>query len=289
VDIATSAQTSKLRTALLTCLALVAFAANSLLCRLALAAGHADPASFTAVRIACGAAMLWLLVNLRGRRAVTVTRRLPWLAAAFLFAYAIAFSFAYLSLSAGTGALILFGSVQLTMIAFGLRSGERPTIIQWLGLFLALSGLVYLLWPGLAAPPALAAFLMMLAGMAWGGYSLLGRGVKDPLQSTASNFLRALPFALAAFAICYTTIHVSIVGALLAAASGALASGLGYVIWYAALPLLSATRAASVQLAVPMLTALAGVLFLHEPLGWRLVVAGLAILGGIALAVLRRR
>jgi len=189
------------------------------------------------------------------------------------------------SLSAGTGALILFGAVQATMIVSALRSGERPHRLEWCGLLLALAGLVYLVLPGLTAPPPGGSVLMAVAGTAWGFYSLRGRGAADPLLDTAGNFTRAVPFALAVSAIAFSKLHVSAAGLVLATASGALASGLGYVLWYAALRGLTATRAATVQLPVPVLTAIAGALVLSETITPRLVVATVLVLGGVALAV----
>jgi len=211
-----------------------------------------------------------------------------WISAAMLFLYAIAFSFAYLSLSAGTGALILFGSVQMTMLLAALRSGERPQLVEWLGIALALGGLVYLVLPGLESPSLLGSSLMVIAGIAWGVYSLRGRGSGSPLADTAGNFIRAVPLILVVLLLSLNSVHLSKPGILMAVLSGAVASGLGYVIWYAALAGLSATRAAIVQLSVPVLAAWAGVVFLAEDLSLRLIVAGALILGGIALAITRR-
>jgi drug/metabolite transporter (DMT)-like permease len=275
-----------LRTLTLTLLAMAAFAGNSLLCRAALRDTGIDAASFTAVRIVAGAVMLWLIVRLR--------RGAPgghgsWGSAAALFLYASAFSFAYLSLTAATGALLLFGAVQVTMIGIGLARGERLRLGQWIGLALASAGLVGLLLPGLSAPPLAGALLMIAAGVAWGVYSLRGRAGGDPTAVTAGNFVRAcLPaIALAAALLPWATLDTAGVG--LALLSGAVTSGIGYAIWYAALPGLSATRAASVQLSVPVLTALAGVVLLAEPLSLRLLLASAAVLGGIALVIAVRR
>lgn len=272
----------------LTVLALCAFAANSLLCRWALAEPSIDAASFTTIRLLTGALALWLLLAWLGGERPPPRPGRHWLPAAMLFAYAIAFSLAYLSLSAGTGALILFGGVQLTMLLAGWRSGERPMPRQWVGLLLAFAGLAWLVAPGVAAPSPSGAALMAIAGIAWGVYSLLGRGAENPALTTARNFVRAVPFALAASLLALPHVSISPQGLLLATLSGALASGLGYIVWYAALPSLSATRAASVQLAVPVLAAVAGVILLDEPLTPRLLAAGSVILGGIALAVLGR-
>jgi drug/metabolite transporter (DMT)-like permease len=238
------------------------------------------------VRIGSGAVALALIAHaLPGKKGDPARGRLPWLAPSMLFLYAIAFSYAYLELGAGTGALILFACVQITMLAWGLRSGERVRSGQWLGMAFAGAGLVYLVSPGLSAPPVRGALAMALAGVAWGVYSLAGRGVSNPLAATARNFRWAVPLALAVSALAYAQWHLTARGASLAATSGALASGLGYVIWYAALPGLGATRAAFVQLSVPVLAAIAGVLLLGEPVTARLVLSATAILGGVALAV----
>ncbi len=271
-----------------TLFALVAFASNSILCRLALASSRIDPATFTTVRVASGAAMLALIASLRRARAPEDTRA-GWVSAAFLFVYAIAFSFSYVSLSAGTGALILFGCVQTTMLGAALRAGERPRAIEWLGVATAIAGLVYLVLPGLAAPSPAGAALMAAAGVAWGLYSLRGRGSRDPLADTARNFLCAVPFTLAVSLAALSRAHASRDGVLLAAASGAISSGIGYVIWYAALRGLSATRAATVQLSVPVIAALGGIAFLGEHLTTRLVVAATLILGGVGVTLAARR
>ena len=211
--------------------------------------------------------------------------RASWRAALMLFVYAIAFSFAYISLNTGTGALILFGAVQLTMIVAGLMSGERPRPTEWLGLTVALAGLVYLVFPGLTAPSPLGSVLMAIAGIAWGFYSLLGRGSTNPLADTTNNFVRTLPFAAVLSLVMLSDLSASGKGVLLAVLSGALASGIGYVIWYAALRGLTATRAATVQLAVPVIAAVGGVILLSEDISIRLLVSTILILGGIGLAV----
>ncbi len=271
------------RTVTCTALALVSFAANSLLCRLALARSSIDAASFSALRLTSGAlALLLILAAIRG---APPRPRGTWISAALLFLYAVPFSFAYVRLDAGTGALLLFGSVQTTMIAAALASGERPHPSQWIGLAAALLGLVYLVLPGLRAPSVSGAALMAAAGASWGIYSLRGRGTADPLPETAGNFLRAAPIGIAVCLLSAGRWHVTPWGAALAAASGALSSGVGYVLWYAALPGLSATRAATVQLPVPVLTAAGGVLFLAESVTLRLVVATILVLGGVGLAL----
>jgi drug/metabolite transporter (DMT)-like permease len=271
---------------LLTAVAMAAFAANSLLCRMALGARLIDAASFTTIRIVCGALFLSLLVLVRHGRATRMP--LDAIAAAALFGYAIAFSLAYLELSAGTGALILFGAVQVTMILAGLVRGERLSGPGWLGLLAACLGLLMLLLPGLSAPPIRSALLMAGAGIAWGIYSLRGRGGVDPLQSTASNFVWAVPLALLSLLPLRQPWPATTRGIVLAAASGAIASGLGYVMWYAALRRLQAIPAATVQLSVPVIAALGGVLLLSERLTPRLVVCAVIVLGGIA-TVLRSR
>jgi drug/metabolite transporter (DMT)-like permease len=274
-----------------TILALIAFASNSILCRLALGSSRIDPASFTGVRIASGAVSLALIavVARRGRASETRRSRAGWTSAFFLFLYAIAFSWSYVSLSAGTGALILFGCVQTTMLVSALRSGERPRFLEWVGLMIAVGGLVYLVSPGLSAPAPHGAALMAAAGVAWGVYSLRGRGSTDPLADTARNFRFAVPFALAVSAASLSRAHVEIDGAMLAAASGAISSGVGYVIWYDALRGLTATRAATVQLAVPVIAAWGGIAFLGESLSVRLVFAAVMILGGVGIALTARR
>jgi len=275
-----------LRTVLLTSITMVAFASNSLLCRLALQHAAIDAASFSSIRLVSGAVVLAVLARASAGRAAPA--RVDWAAATMLFLYVAFFSFAYLTLSAGTGALILFGAVQLTMLAAGLRAGERFDALGWAGFALAAGGLVYLVSPGLTAPTPLGAALMTVAGVAWGVYSLRGRGLDNPLAATASNFLRAAPMALALSLLLYGRAHASPAGILLALAAGALTSGIGYVLWYAALKGLSAIRAAAVQLSVPPIAAFGAVLFLAEPLTPRLAAASAAILGGIALVLASR-
>lgn len=275
------------QTVLLTSLAMVAFASNSLLNRLALGQDAIDPVSYTTIRLSSGAAMLFLLASLQRKTGQPILRG-SWISAAFLFLYAVCFSFAYLSLSAGTGALILFGSVQVTMIVIALRGGERPLLLEWAGLFLALGGLVYLVFPGLTAPSPIGSGLMAIAGVAWGFYTLRGRGSGNPLGDTAGNFVHAVPMVLIVLLVSFGNISVSSSGVMYAVLSGALASGVGYVIWYAALRGLTATRAATVQLSVPVIAAWGGVAFLAENVSARLVIAGVLILGGIALAVTSR-
>jgi drug/metabolite transporter (DMT)-like permease len=275
-----------LHTIALTALAMLAFAANSLLCRLALQQGGIDPASFASIRLVSGALTLAAIVRFKTER--PSLDHADWLSAAMLFAYVAFFSFAYLTLSAGTGALILFGAVQLTMFSAGLRSGEMFGSIAWLGFAMAVAGLIYLVSPGVAAPPFFGAALMAIAGVAWGVYSLRGRGVADPLAATAGNFMRATPFTLVLSLLFVVNAYANASGVALAIASGALTSGIGYVIWYAALRTLSSMRAATVQLSVPLIAAFGGVAFLSETITPRLIVATAAILGGIALVLTSR-
>ena len=270
----------------LTSLAMIAFAGNSLLCRAALNHSRIDAASFTTIRLISGALMLGLIVSMR--RGTPIGRG-NWLSAFALFAYAAGFSFAYVSLPAATGALLLFGAVQATMIGYGVWAGERLLKLQLVGLMLAFAGIVVLLLPGLAAPPLSGSVLMLGAGVAWGVYSLRGKGAGDPTRVTAGNFLRAVPIAAALSVLMLNGISLDTAGFWYAVSSGALASGIGYAIWYTALPALQATHAATVQLSVPVIAALGGIVFLGEPITLRLLLASAAILGGIALVILERR
>jgi len=274
------------RTAILTLVAMLAFAANSLLTRLALEPGFVDAATFTSVRMISGAVTLGLI--LRFRRQARTAEKTDFRAAAMLFVYMAFFSFAYLSLSAGTGALILFGAVQLTMIVVALREGEHFPLLSWAGLTMAILGLIYLVSPGVTAPDPWGAFLMAIAGVAWGIYSLLGRGAADPLEATARNFVYSVPLVLIVSLIFMSEISISANGLALAVASGAVASGCGYVVWYAALPGLTAARAATVQLSVPVIAAFGGVILLSEAITPRLILASAATLGGVAIILARR-
>ncbi|BAK76382.1 EamA-like transporter family protein [Pseudogulbenkiania sp. NH8B] len=277
---------SRQRVVLLTLLAMTAFAGNSLLCRQALKHTSIDPATFTTLRIASGALVLWLIVRLR---TATGSGNGRWRSALALFFYAAAFSFAYVSLSAATGALLLFGAVQATMIGIGLARGERLSARQLAGLLLALAGLAGLLLPGLSAPPLVGAVLMLLAGVAWGAYSLLGKGAGDPTRVTAGNFLRAVPLAISLSLLLMPAASWDSAGAIYALLSGALASGVGYAVWYTALRGLTATGAATVQLTVPVIAAAGGVVLLGEPVTLRLVLASIAILGGVWLVIAGKR
>lgn len=282
-----------MRGLVLTSLAMLAFAGNSLLCRAALRdpeLGPAiDPATFTAVRLVSGAFMLLLILSFGGQRPRRAAPGGSWRSAAALFLYAACFSYAYLALDAGTGALVLFGFVQATMILHALTHGERPGFPEWSGWILAAAGLVLLLVPGAAAPNRTGATLMAAAGIAWGAYSLLGKGQSTPLEASAANFTRSLAFIpLLVLPAGIGSLSISAQGLLLAVVSGALTSGIGYVLWYAAVRVLTSMQAALVQLSVPALAAAGGVVLLGETPTPRLLASGLLILGGISLALLRR-
>jgi drug/metabolite transporter (DMT)-like permease len=282
---------------------MIAFASNSLLCRAALKQTRINATSFTFVRILSGAAALWIIVEARRRfigdlQDSATAQRSPrttwiergnWTSAFALFVYVAFFSFAYNTLSAGTGALLLFGAVQATMVLWGLRKGEHLDAVQIAGLVVAMTGLILLLLPGLSAPPLLGSILMFGAGGAWGVYSLRGATAGDAIDATAGNFLRAIPFAILISLIAIRWTNLDSLGLIYAVTSGAVTSGLGYVIWYGALPGLKATSAATVQLSVPVLAATGGILFLHESITVRYVLASLAVLGGIFLAVIEKR
>jgi drug/metabolite transporter (DMT)-like permease len=278
------------RVFVLTLLAMIAFAGNSLLCRAALKQTTVDAATFTFVRIFSGAAALWLIVKMRHASGRADYRRIHgnWLSALALFAYSAAFSFAYVDLSAGTGALLLFGAVQATMILWGLHKGEQLDAIEIVGFIVAVTGLIVLVFPSLSAPPLIGSILMLGAGVAWGIYSLRGKGEKNLASVTAGNFVRAVPLAAAVSIISVHWLHIDLAGVSYAMISGAITSGLGYVIWYSALQDLKAASAATVQLSVPVLAATGGVLLLGEPLTLRYLLASIAILGGIALVVLEK-
>lgn len=281
------ARNSLSKTIFFTGFALIAFAANSVLCRLALGDKTIDAASFTVVRLLSGVIALLIILKLTSSK-----NRLPtkgnWPSALMLFLYAVTFSFAYISLDTGTGALILFGSVQITMILITLASGDRLHIAEWTGVLIAFTGFVYLVLPNVTKPSILGFLLMTIAGIAWGIYTLLGRGTRNPLADTTKNFVLTIPLAivLAVFTIQY--IHLSAEGVLLAILSGAVASGIGYTLWYIALGGLSATLAAVVQLLVPIIAALGGVIFVSETISLRMVLSAVMVLGGILIVVLGR-
>jgi drug/metabolite transporter (DMT)-like permease len=277
---------SRTRMLVVTVLAMTAFAGNSLLCRFALKDTRIDAATFTSVRLISGALMLWLIVRMRGG---VHSASGSWLSALALFAYAAGFSFAYISLPAGTGALLLFGAVQATMIGYGLWAGERLQKRQAAGFMFALGGLVGLVLPGLSAPPLVGSALMLGAGVAWGIYSLRGKSSGEPTRTTADNFLRAVPFTVALSVTTAPWASLDSRGLWYAISSGALASGIGYAIWYTALKGLRATDAAAVQLSVPVIAAVGGIFFLGERLTPRLLLASIAILGGIALVIFSKQ
>lgn len=271
-----------------TAFALTAFAFNSILCRLALRSGEIDAASFTAIRLVAGAVTLVILVLAFGNTK-NVTKIGNWRSAFFLFAYAICFSFAYLGLTTATGALVLFGCVQMTMIGGSIVRGERPSRLEWIGLIVAFAGLVYLVFPGLTSPPLISAVLMAAAGGAWGIYTLRGKGSTEPLADTTGNFIRSVPMVAVASLPFVSQMHVSPRGVILAVLSGSVASGIGYTVWYTALRYHTATRAAILQLAVPLIAATGGIFFLSETADLRLVVAAALILGGIGLTIAGRK
>jgi drug/metabolite transporter (DMT)-like permease len=274
------------RTFALTTAAMLAFAGNTLLCRAALGSGLIDAASFMTLRVVSGAIILALIVL--PRRRIAAPGAADFKAAAALLVYMVGFSFAYLSLNSGTGALILFGAVQVTMLAWSIRRGERQSAIAWFGYIIAIAGLVWLVAPGLEAPDPIGSSLMAVAGIAWGAYSLIGRGSKDPTTSTAASFALAVPAVLAVSAVAYGQMSLTPAGVVLAVASGAITSGLGYAIWYAVLPRLSTAHAASVQLTVPALASALGIVLLAEPLSLRLVSASVATIGGVAIVIAAR-
>lgn len=276
---------------------MIAFASNSLLCRLALKQTGIDAATFTLIRIVSGAAMLFLIVQFRSfskvngpspRRSETGS----WISAFALFVYAAAFSFAYSKLAAGTGALLLFGAVQATMIFWGFHKGERFRAVQVVGLIAAIAGLIALLLPGITAPPLPSSILMLAAGIAWGIYSLRGKAARNSIAATAGNFVRAIPFAMAIALIWLRSIQIDRAGIVYAVVSGAITSGLGYIIWYKVLSEpkggLGHSAAATVQLSVPVLAATGGILLLHEPITFRYVLASIAVLGGILLVIVEK-
>lgn len=255
---------------------------------MALATGEIDAASFTVIRLVSGTVTLAALLLASGKTR-NIAKNGNWTSAFFLFAYAIAFSFAYIGLTTGTGALILFGCVQLTMFGVSLYRGVRTHPLEWCGLAVAFGGLTYLVLPGLAAPPLISALLMAAAGIAWGFYTLRGKGSEDPLADTAGNFLRSVPMVLAVGVLFISTMHISTRGAVLAILSGSIASGIGYSVWYAALKYHTPTRAGILQLSVPVIAAAGGILLLSETASIRLLIAGALVLGGIGLTLVNRK
>lgn len=272
-----------------TVFALLAFASNSVLCRLALGENAIDPSSFTIIRLISGIIILMAVMQLSEKsNNVKLKSKGSWLAASMLFIYAIAFSFGYVSLDTGTGALILFGSVQITMIITSVISGNKLHISEWLGLLIAFSGFVYLIIPDLVTPSLMGFMLMTISGVAWGFYTLLGRTSQSPLSDTVYNFLRTSPFILVLIFFGLNDIHLTYTGIVLAVLSGAIASGLGYFVWYIALKGLSVTQAAVVQLFVPIIAATGGVIFTHELITLRLIESSALVLGGILMVILGR-
>ena len=267
---------------LLAALAMTAFAANSLLCRMALVETDIDPASFTFWRLTSGALMLTLLVVMRNQKPLQEGNMASAIA---LFVYAAGFSFAYVSMTTGAGALLLFGAVQVTMISWGLFKGERMSALQWGGFLLALIGLILLLLPNAAVPQLSSALMMLAAGIAWGVYSLKGKGAKFPIEATAGNFIRATPLALVLLVIFWPGGELHAEGIMYAVVSGAIASALGYALWYSILVHIAAIKAATLQLSVPVLAVFAGWLFLDETVTLRIILSSLAVIGGVAMVI----
>jgi drug/metabolite transporter (DMT)-like permease len=270
-----------------TCLALIAFAANSVLCRMALGEKTIDASGFTILRLLSGAIVLFIILKFKNKKNNNKSKG-SWMASIMLFLYAITFSFAYLTLDTGTGALILFGSVQTTMILLSLISGDRLHITEWAGVTIAFLGFVYLILPAVTTPSVIGFLLMSVAGMAWGIYTLKGRSSESPMMDTAYNFIRSIPFIIILAILTIQNTHYTSEGILLAVLSGGLASSIGYVIWYKALGGLSAVQAAVVQLLVPAIAAFGGVIFISEIITLRLALSALMILGGILSVVLGR-
>jgi|TARA_B110000211_G_scaffold65874_2_gene75939 drug/metabolite transporter (DMT)-like permease len=276
-----------------TVFALFAFAANSVFCRLALGDEAIDATSFTSVRLFSGIIVLFILMQFtshvsKPQSSLKANAKGSWLAAIMLFTYAVTFSFGYISLDTGTGALILFGAVQITMILFNVISGSRLHYSEWLGLTCAFIGFVYLILPSITTPSLTGFILMSVSGMAWAFYTLLGRKSKHALSDTAFNFLRTSPFILILVLLSFNNLHISSNGFLLAVLSGAIASGIGYFVWYIALSGLSVTQAAVLQLFVPIIAALGGVIFTSESITLRLIESSILVLGGILLVILGR-
>jgi drug/metabolite transporter (DMT)-like permease len=276
-----------IKTLIFTILALIAFAANSVLCRLALGGNKIDAASFTIIRLLSGALVLLVILQFHIDKK-RLSSKGSWFASIMLFLYAVTFSFAYITLTTGTGALILFGSVQITMIFLALISGNRLHISEWMGVAIAFGGFVYLVLPGVNAPSGVGFLLMTIAGIAWGIYTLKGRSSDNPLMDTAYNFLRTIPLVIILTIIAAQNVHYSSEGILLAVLSGGIASGVGYTIWYSALGGLSAAQAAVVQLSVPVIAGFGGVIFVSEAITLRLTLSALMLLGGILLVVMGR-
>jgi len=274
-------------TIVFTGLALIAFAANSVLCRLALGEQAIDASSFTVIRLLSGAVVLLAILRVNINKTATQAKG-SWSSSLMLFLYALTFSFAYITLDTGTGALILFGSVQITMILLSIISGQRLHTAEWVGVSLSFVGFVYLILPGVTTPSINGFMLMTVAGASWGIYSLKGKSSANPLMDTAYNFLRTIPFVTILALLTIKQVHYSPAGILYAVLSGAIASGIGYAIWYRALAGLSTTQAAVVQLLVPVIAAFGGVVFVSEAVTLRLIVSAILVLGGIFIVVLGR-
>jgi len=274
----------------LTMLALIAFAANSILCRLALYEGLMDAGSFTAVRLMSGALMLGLIFSLRKQQQQqhNLQSSGSWLASLLLFIYAITFSYAYIALDIATGALILFAAGQMTLILAALFLGSRLSLLEWLGLLLAFSGFIYLMLPSATTPSWGGFVLMSISGVAWGFYTLMGKGSIQPLADTTSNFMRSIPMVILLMLFSFEYTHLNAQGLLYAVLSGAIASGVGYTIWYMALEKLQTIHAAVVQLLVPVLAALGGMMLLSEPITIQFIISSMIILSGILLVILQR-
>lgn len=272
----------------LSMLALIAFAGNSVLCRLALSGQSIDPSSFTMIRLLSGVVMLWPLMRLSQAKTVSASNG-SWFAASMLFVYALLFSYAYVSIDTATGALVLFGSVQLTLVVVNLVKGHKPSVGELAGVVLALAGFVYLVFPQLQQPSIVGFIMMSVAGLAWAMYTVAGQGSVNALRDTAFNFFRTIPLLLVLLVVTFNSLEVTILGVIFAIASGGIMSGLGYAVWYAVLPLISTTQAGVMQLLVPIIAGLGGVLFTSESLSWRLVVSALLVLSGILLVILAKR
>ena len=273
---------------LITSCALIAFAANSVLCRIALGDEVIDATSFTSIRLASGALTLMIILGL-SKHKMTNSNKGSWRASFFLFVYAAGFSYAYLSLDTGTGALILFGAVQITIMLVSFMTGERFNKVEWLGLLIAFSGFVYLITPNLTTPSFIGFISMMIAGIAWGAYTICGKQSSSPLFDTAFNFLRSLPLVILLIAITYPSIEINANGILLAVLSGSIASGIGYTLWYTSLPYISSIHAASLQLLVPVLAAFGGIVLANELIEIRLITSSVLVLGGIALVIFGKK
>lgn len=276
-----------LQTIALTCFSLIAFAGNSILCKLALGENKLDAASFTIIRLLSGIVMLLLISQISGRKGKSAFKR-NWISSSALFLYAIAFSYAYISLDTGTGALILFGAVQITMILASLISGNKLHLFEWIGIVIAFLGFIYLVQPNLTTPSLKGFLLMTVSGIGWGIYTLRGKGSKQPIHDSASNFLYTLPFIFALSIVEFNHTNLSGQGIILAIASGAVASGIGYTVWYFAVKRLSTMQASVVQLLVPVIAAAGGVIFANEVISMRLIFSSVMILGGIVLVLLRQ-